>query len=174
MHAAVMTLTFAGLLRTEHGVGTFVRDGKGDADLSLAIRRANRSELHGLRRDLELAAGARAARQRTEQDLHRLWVALSELRIALSSEQATWIADADFALHAALVRAAHNTFLTSVHRALGKRLHPDLAGHAGRLRRNVPILDQHARILDALESRRPAWIASSLAATLSAEADLSV
>jgi GntR family transcriptional repressor for pyruvate dehydrogenase complex len=171
MHAAIVALTFAGLLRTEQGAGTFVRGEGRDTDLPLALRRATRSELHNLRRDLELAASGRAARQRTDQDLHRLWVELSELRLALSNEQPGWIADADLAFHAALVQAAHNPVLTSVHRALGERLRQDLAGHAGRVRRDIPTLEHHSRILDALEGRRPAWISSSLAATLSAEAD---
>jgi DNA-binding FadR family transcriptional regulator len=173
MHAAVVALTFAGLLRTEQGIGTFVRGDGHDTDLSLAVRRATRSELHGLRRDLELAAAARAARQCTDQDLRRLWVASSELRLALGNEQPSWIADADLEFHATLVQAAHNPFLTSMHAALGERLRHDLAGHAGRVRRSIPTLEHHSRILDALESRRPAWISSSLAATLSAEADLS-
>ncbi len=172
-HAAIVALTFAGLLRTEQGVGTFVRRGGHDADLPLALRRASRSELHGFRRDLELAAAARVTRQRTDQDMHHIWVAWSELRLGLSSEQPDWIADADLAFHAAFVRAAHNPFLTSVHHALGERLRGDLAGHAGRVRRRIPTLEHHSRILDALESRRPGWVSSSLAATLSAEADLS-
>ncbi len=169
MHAAITALTFAGLLRTVHGVGTYVARPKEETILPIALRRATSGELHSLRLDLELVAARRAAGRRTDRDLERLWFVISELRIAVMGGSAEEIAAVDVEVHREVVRAAHNPLLTYLHQTIGRRIEEDLAGRIGLAIREQEIVGLHQAIADALESRRAELVATAVARTLREE-----
>jgi len=170
MHAALAALTFAGLLRAEHGVGTFVARADQIELLPLALGRATPAERHALRLDLEIGAARRAARRRTDRDLHRLWVAASELQLARISRDPWWIARTDLEFHRRVVQAAHHPLLTYLVLTLSHGLVDELAGRIGHALREQDLASRHQVILDAVEAGRPDAAASAVARVLAAEA----
>jgi DNA-binding FadR family transcriptional regulator len=170
MHAAVVALTFSGLVTARHGIGIFISTKlRASRMLPVSLRRATITELHGLRRDLELASAAAACHRRNDRDLQLLWFASSELRLALIEEIPRFIAEADLEFHRLFVSAARNSLLASLHRAVGIRLREDLIGRAGLIRRAEDLYSAHIAILDDLEAGRSHTLLQHLGSVLSAE-----
>lgn len=170
MAAAIAALTHAGLVRCEHGVGTFVARNDDLDLLPLALRRARPAHFHALRRDLELAAVRRVAQHRTDHDLSRIAFELNELRRTLFSLDRFDIAEADVALHRVLVQAAHNPLLTYLHRTMARRLRASAAASIGHAIRAADVMAAHEAVVEAIEAGRPEVAAGALARVLAVEA----
>ncbi|MGW1722441.1 FadR/GntR family transcriptional regulator [Streptomyces sp. NPDC002306] len=110
---ALRALAGAGLVRARQGSGVFVIATRPDEDWSTRLRRAAVTDVYEVRMLVEVEAVRLAAQRRTDDDLTALDAALAGRRAAGSAGDAEFV-DADIALHAALVAAAHNPVLTGL------------------------------------------------------------
>ncbi|MFM9443344.1 FadR/GntR family transcriptional regulator [Streptomyces acidiscabies] len=110
---AVRALAGAGLLQPRQGSGVFVIATSPKEDWSTQLRQAAITDVYEVRMLLEVEAAQLAARRRTDDDLLALDAALAKRRDAANGSNAEFV-DADIALHAAVVAAAHNPVLTGL------------------------------------------------------------
>ncbi|BCL29745.1 FadR/GntR family transcriptional regulator [Streptomyces aurantiacus] len=110
---ALRALAGAGLVRPRQGSGVFVIATSPKEDWSVRLRRAAITDVYEVRMLVEIEAAQLAARRRTEDDLLALDSALAGRRAAASGSDAAFV-DADIALHAVVVAAAHNPVLTGL------------------------------------------------------------
>lgn len=110
---AVRALAGAGMVQARHGVGVFVTATVPREELTDKITRAGIGELYEVRAIVEIGAARLAARRRTTADITALKDALQARRTSAAGTNAEFV-DADIALHAAVVRAAHNPVLVAL------------------------------------------------------------
>ncbi|MFJ2605681.1 FadR/GntR family transcriptional regulator [Streptomyces sp. NPDC091279] len=110
---AVRALAGAGLVRPRQGAGVFVIAVEPVTDWPTRLRRAAVSEVYEVRMAVEVHAARLAAHRRTPEDATALRAALAGRRAAAGADDAAFV-EADIALHAAVVAAAHNPLLTSL------------------------------------------------------------
>ncbi|MDQ0776384.1 DNA-binding FadR family transcriptional regulator [Streptomyces aurantiacus] len=110
---ALRALAGAGLVRPRQGSGVFVIATSPKEDWSVRLRRAAITDVYEVRMLVEIEAAQLAARRRTEDDLLALDSALAGRRAAAGGSDAAFV-DADIALHAVVVAAAHNPVLTGL------------------------------------------------------------
>lgn len=110
---AIRALAGAGLLETRQGAGVFVVADRPAEPLETRLRRASLAHLFEVRGLLEVEACALAAGRRDEADLAALDAALAARHEAARGSDEAFV-DADIALHAAVVAAAHNPVLTDL------------------------------------------------------------
>jgi DNA-binding FadR family transcriptional regulator len=110
---ALRALAGAGLVRPRHGAGVFVTATEPVEDWPTRLRRAAVTDVYEVRLGLEVHAAALAAARRTPEDTTALRTALEGRREAAGADDAAFV-DADIALHAAVVTAAHNPVLTDL------------------------------------------------------------
>ncbi|MFE1403805.1 FadR/GntR family transcriptional regulator [Streptomyces sp. NPDC058770] len=110
---AVRTLATLGLLQSRQGAGVFVVADQVTEDWPTRLRRASVADVYEVRMLIEVQAARLAARRRTDEDLVALDAALAARRAAGVGADAEFV-DADIALHAAVVAAAHNPVLTDL------------------------------------------------------------
>ncbi|MFF1560701.1 FadR/GntR family transcriptional regulator [Streptomyces sp. NPDC058279] len=110
---ALRALSGAGLVQARQGAGVFVIATEPAEDWPTRLRRAALSDLYEVRMLIEVEAAQLAARRRTDGDLALIGAALDRRRAAASGDT-TGFVDADIALHAAVVAAAHNPVLTAL------------------------------------------------------------
>nr|WP_199883171.1 FCD domain-containing protein [Streptomyces sp. CB01580] len=110
---AVRTLATLGLLQSRQGAGVFVVADRVTEDWPTRLRRASVTDVYEVRMLIEVQAARLAARRRTDEDLVALDAALAARRAAGGGADAEFV-DADIALHAAVVAAAHNPVLTDL------------------------------------------------------------
>ncbi|MFE7430445.1 FadR/GntR family transcriptional regulator [Streptomyces sp. NPDC057545] len=110
---AVRTLATLGLLQSRQGAGVFVVADRVTEDWPTRLRRASVADVYEVRMLIEVQAARLAARRRTDEDLVALDAALAARRAAGGGADAEFV-DADIALHAAVVAAAHNPVLTDL------------------------------------------------------------
>ncbi|MDX3090059.1 MULTISPECIES: FadR/GntR family transcriptional regulator [Streptomyces] len=110
---ALRALAGAGLVRPRHGAGVFVTATEPLEDWPTRLRRAAATDVYEVRLGLEVHAAALAAARRTPEDTAALRTALEGRRRAATADDAAFV-DADIALHAAVVAAAHNPVLADL------------------------------------------------------------
>ncbi|MEV5280610.1 FadR/GntR family transcriptional regulator [Streptomyces sp. NPDC051994] len=110
---ALRALAGAGLVQARQGAGVFVIATKPQEDWSTRLRRAAVTDVYEVRMLIEVEAAQMAAQRRTDDDLVALNEALAKRRDAAEAGDAEFV-DADIALHAAVVDAAHNPVLTGL------------------------------------------------------------
>lgn len=110
---AVRALAGAGLLRSRQGAGVFVISADPDEDFGTRLRRAAVADVYEVRAMVEVQAARLAAERRTEADVAGLEAALASRRAAAGGSAGAFV-DADVALHAGVVTAAHNPVLTDL------------------------------------------------------------
>ncbi|MCX5560910.1 FadR/GntR family transcriptional regulator [Streptomyces sp. NBC_00038] len=110
---ALRALAGAGLVRPRQGAGVFVIATEAVEDWPTRLRRAAVSDVYEVRILVEVQAARLAARRRTPEDVTALSAALDARRAASAGDDAAFV-DADIALHAAVVAAAHNPVLTDL------------------------------------------------------------
>ncbi|MFC9293710.1 FadR/GntR family transcriptional regulator [Streptomyces sp. NPDC057011] len=110
---ALRALAGAGLVQARQGAGVFVIATEPAEDWPTRMRRAAISDIYEVRMLIEVEAAQLAARRRTDDDLLLIGAALDRRREAAAGST-TGFVDADIALHAAVVAAAHNPVLTSL------------------------------------------------------------
>ncbi|WP_327358301.1 FadR/GntR family transcriptional regulator [Streptomyces sp. NBC_01304] len=110
---ALRALAEAGLVRARQGAGVFVIATKPKESWSAELRQAAVADVYEVRMIVEVEAARLAAQRRTDEDLPVLGAALKARRAAGAGSTPDFV-DADIALHAAVVGAAHNPVLTSL------------------------------------------------------------
>ncbi|MEK2478291.1 FadR/GntR family transcriptional regulator [Streptomyces noursei] len=109
---ALRALAGAGMVQPRQGAGVFVIAAEPTEDWPTRLRRAAVADVYEVRAMVEVQAARLAAERRTEADVTALYAAL-ERRRADGADDAAFV-DADIALHAAVVDAAHNPVLTDL------------------------------------------------------------
>jgi DNA-binding FadR family transcriptional regulator len=153
---AVRALTYAGLLETRQGEGTFVHSANEvEAALRRRADRAAERHVNQVRRGLETEAARLAAAHRTPQDLVRLDAAFAR-RTAARAAGGDAFVEADLGFHLAVVEAAHNPVLAEIYASLTGRvactLRAGMRDEEGMRRNDV----WHAGILRAVRAGDPA------------------
>ncbi|UPZ33697.1 FCD domain-containing protein [Streptomyces sp. LRE541] len=110
---ALRALAGAGLVQSRQGSGVFVIATSPKEDWSTQLRRAAITDVCEVRMLIEVQAALLAARRRTDDELVAIDAALAGRRDAADGSDAAFV-DADIALHAAVVAAAHNPVLTEL------------------------------------------------------------
>ncbi|MGW2409844.1 FadR/GntR family transcriptional regulator [Streptomyces sp. NPDC001739] len=110
---ALRALAGAGLVQPRQGAGVFVIATEPTEDWPTRLRRAAVGDVYEVRAMVEVQAAQLAAVRRTDDDVAALRTALEGRRTAAGSGTAAFV-DADIALHAAVVAAAHNPVLTDL------------------------------------------------------------
>ncbi|MEU4658613.1 FCD domain-containing protein [Streptomyces sp. NPDC023723] len=110
---ALRALSGAGLVRPRQGAGVFVIATEPVEDWPARLRRAAVTDVYEVRMAVEVHAARLAAQRRTDDDITALHTALAGRRAAAAGDDAAFV-DADIALHAAVVAAAHNPVLTDL------------------------------------------------------------
>ncbi|UZJ32912.1 FadR/GntR family transcriptional regulator [Streptomyces endophytica] len=110
---ALRALAGAGLVQPRQGAGVFVIATEPTEDWPTRLRRAAVGDVYEVRAMVEVQAAQLAAVRRTDEDVAALSTALEGRRTAAGSGTAAFV-DADIALHAAVVAAAHNPVLTDL------------------------------------------------------------
>ncbi|MEU9098675.1 FCD domain-containing protein [Streptomyces sp. NPDC048361] len=110
---ALRALAGAGLVQARQGAGVFVISTTPEENWSTQLRRAAVADVYEVRMLMEVEAAQLAARRRTAADLTAIEAALAGRRSVGSGSTAEFV-DADIALHAAVVAAAHNPVLTAL------------------------------------------------------------
>jgi DNA-binding FadR family transcriptional regulator len=111
----VGTLAGAGLVRPGQGSGVFVIATEPVEDWPTRLRRAAVTDVYEVRILVEVQAVRLAAARRTPEDVTALDTARAGRRAASAGDDAAFV-DADIALHAAVVAAAHNPVLADLFR----------------------------------------------------------
>lgn len=152
---AIRQLAGRGVLDSRHGSGVYVTALEVPEEWEQVLRRADIVTVIEARTAIEVEAASLAATRRTPSDLRMVRRAL-ELR-SIPGESIEEHADADMALHRAIVIAAHNEVLTElfdgfvprVRRAMVEMLRirpvPDASADQ----------DAHAVVVDAIADRMP-------------------
>ncbi|MFI6051178.1 FadR/GntR family transcriptional regulator [Streptomyces violascens] len=110
---ALRALAGAGLVQARQGSGVFVIATKPREDWSTQLRRAAVADVYEVRMVMEVEAAQLAALRRNDEDLAAMKSALAGRRSAVSGSNSEFV-DADIALHAVVVAAAHNPVLTAL------------------------------------------------------------
>ncbi|WP_305790278.1 FadR/GntR family transcriptional regulator [Symbioplanes lichenis] len=110
---ALRALAGAGLVQARQGAGVFVVATSPREDWIAGMRRAAITDVYEVRMLIEVEAVRLAAIRRTDDDRALMRTALSRRRDAAAEDNASFV-DADIALHAVIVAAAHNPVLTAL------------------------------------------------------------
>ncbi|REK91337.1 FadR family transcriptional regulator [Streptomyces inhibens] len=111
---AVRALAGAGLVQPRQGAGVFVIATEPAEDWPTRLRRAAVADVYEVRAMVEVQAARLAAVRRTDADIAAMRSALEGRRTAAAGRDDAAFVDADIALHAAVVDAAHNPVLTDL------------------------------------------------------------
>jgi len=158
LRESVKTLVAKGLLTTKTRVGTVVRERGAwnmfDADvlawhLDAGIDKRFLGDLAEIRLAVEPRAAALAAMRRTEADIAELQASMDRMRREASDS--VGFADADLALHIAVVNASGNLFMCSIGNVIEAALRASflLSAPVEREDRETVLL-WHQRIVDAI------------------------
>ncbi|MEU5212790.1 FCD domain-containing protein [Streptomyces sp. NPDC020742] len=123
---ALRALAGAGLVQPRQGAGVFVLATAPTEDWPTRLRRAAVADVYEVRAMVELQAARLAAVRRTDADVAALRSALEGRRTAAATGDDAAFVDADIALHAAAVDAAHNSVLTDLFREFAPALRQGL------------------------------------------------
>lgn len=164
---AVRASPAAGLLQARQGAGVFVIATEPAEDWAARLRRASLADVYEVRMMIEVRAAELAARRRTAADLAALDAALAARDAARGTEA---FIDADIALHAAVVSAAHNPVLADLFAGFAPVLREGLLD----LVRIVDVRDAeddhgreaHAALVEAVRDRDPAAAGDAVQAEL--------
>nr|WP_202454818.1 FCD domain-containing protein [Streptomyces sp. SID8367] len=110
---ALRALAGAGMVRPRQGAGVFVTATRPVEDFPARLRRAAVADVYEVRTLLEVQAARLAAGRRTDDDIAAMRAALAARRAAADGPGDAFV-DADIALHATVVAAAHNPVLTDL------------------------------------------------------------
>ncbi|ARF59026.1 FadR/GntR family transcriptional regulator [Streptomyces gilvosporeus] len=111
---AVRALAGAGLVQPRQGAGVFVIATEPTEDWTARLRRAAVADVYEARMTVEVQAARLAAERRTDADVTAMRAALEGRRAAWSGGDHAAFVDADIALHATVVDAAHNPVLSDL------------------------------------------------------------
>ncbi|MDM4722020.1 FCD domain-containing protein [Micromonospora sp. WMMA1363] len=149
---AVRALVHAGVLDCRQGSGTYVVST--DELAPVVARRLTDDrmvEVVEVRRAFEVEAARLAALRRTVEDLAALDGALAAREAAWRGGRVDEFVEADAALHAAVVAAAHNGMLAELYASVGAALRSTLTHSMGATLEPERYVD-HSRLVDAIRA----------------------
>ncbi|WP_189307122.1 FadR/GntR family transcriptional regulator [Streptomyces albospinus] len=111
---ALRALAGAGLVQPRHGSGVFVIATEPTEDWPTRLRRAAVADVYEVRAMVEVQAARLAAERRTDADVAAMRAALERRRTTAAHGDDAAFVDADIALHATVVDAAHNPVLSDL------------------------------------------------------------
>jgi len=173
LREGVKVLRDKGVLRVEHGRGTFVNPPGEWSVLDpalLAARSAVEAEtgllavkLTEARRVVEVGAAELAAARRTDEDLARMDAAIARMRESDRCDDVSGFSVADVAFHDALNRAADNPFLSALFQPIATLVYEVRRRTSAAPQQRVVAIAEHERILEAVAAGDPAraWAAAS-------------
>ncbi|OLN23059.1 GntR family transcriptional regulator [Domibacillus antri] len=153
LREAVRALVHAGLLQTKQGIGTYVRAKTVlGASFQKRLETSTLLETLEVRHALEREAAWLAAERHTGEELNHIQKCLHECKEAADLHS---FAEADIALHHAIVKASHNRILMDLYARLADELHAsvhDLTDMNG-----DPDIDPgaHEELVKAIGARQP-------------------
>ena len=154
---ALRSLVHTGMLEARPGDGTYVR---AFSELAVPLlrraRRAHLNEAVEVRCVLEQHAARLAALRRSEADVARLRALLERQYHASAAGDPTAYAEADAALHRAVVACAGNAFLTEIYEHLGGALKLSVTPELWDRALAVEELALHAALVEAIAAGDPA------------------
>ncbi|RAJ65678.1 GntR family transcriptional repressor for pyruvate dehydrogenase complex [Streptomyces sp. Amel2xB2] len=148
---AVVVLEVQGLVETRHGGGTYlVRDTLDAEPVERLVERQRRlPDVLEAREALETKLAELAAERRTEEDLEAMRDALSAMESDIADGGHGVEGDRRF--HAAVTAAGHSTLLAEFMRSISESIAESRTESLRQPGRPTRSLDQHARILAAVE-----------------------
>lgn len=172
---AIAALQQDGLLTSKAGAGVFVGDVLGSAFSPALTRLFARNDdavfdYLSFRRDMEGLAAERAARLGSDTDLQVIDAVFQKMKSAHTKRDPDDEAQLDASFHLAIIEASHNVIMLHMMRSMYQLLRDGVFYNRQvmfkqRTTRDV-LLDQHARINDALQSRDPAGARDAVVAHL--------
>jgi GntR family transcriptional repressor for pyruvate dehydrogenase complex len=159
---AVVVLEVQGLVETRHGGGTYLTGDSLDAEPvdRLVERRRRLPDVLEAREALETKLAELAAERRTEEDLQAMRTALADMESDILTGGHGVEGDRRF--HAAVTAAGHSTllaeFMHNISEAVAESRNESLR-QPGRPTRS---LDQHMRILEAVQAGDPEAAAAAM------------
>jgi GntR family transcriptional repressor for pyruvate dehydrogenase complex len=172
---AIAALQQDGLLTSKAGAGVFVGDVLGSAFSPALTRLFARNDdavfdYLSFRRDMEGLAAERAARLGSDTDLQVIDAVFQKMKSAHTKRNPDDEAQLDASFHLAIIEASHNVIMLHMMRSMYQLLRDGVFYNRQvmfkqRTTRDV-LLDQHARINDALQSRDPAGARDAVVAHL--------
>ena len=125
---AVRAPAGAGLLQPRQGAGVFMIATEPTEDWPTRLRSAAVTDVYEVRAIVEVQAARPAAARRTEADVTALRAALARRRATAAGEDDAAFVDADIALHATVIDAAHHPVLTDLFSEFTPALREGLIG----------------------------------------------
>jgi DNA-binding FadR family transcriptional regulator len=120
---AVRTLSIAGMVRVQQGLGTFVAEQQNKMEtLDQRLQRAKGAEINEVRQLLELKIAQKAALNRTEEDIKKIKIYLSERHEHALANDARKCIEADILFHRSIAEASQNAILTDLYHSVAGHL----------------------------------------------------
>jgi DNA-binding GntR family transcriptional regulator len=124
------------------------------------------SEVYLVRESLESLASRLAAQRITAEELRQLRVIAESMREAVNNDRTDLVVSANIAFHDVIYRAAGNETLFRLAKDLSDFVRRFSAEAFAKTERAGAVVDEHERILDALEAHDPEAAAAASAAHL--------
>ncbi|MGP4019796.1 FadR/GntR family transcriptional regulator [Saccharopolyspora sp. 5N708] len=177
---AIKALRVQNVVRIQRGRGTYVNAPAQWTALDPMIRaatsprsssRAVSESLIEARRLLEIGAAELAAVKRTEEDLVQLREQLHDMQTAADTDDVELFVAADIAFHNTVMQSTGNVFIPQMFEPFGRLLIEGRreTSSVGEIRANA--IEQHTKILRALESGDPARARQAMIDHLAQTAD---
>lgn len=159
---AVVVLEVQGLVETRHGGGTYlVRDTLDAEPVDRLVERQRRlPDVLEAREAMETKLAELAAERRTEEDLAAMRAALGEMESDIVAGGHG--AEGDRRFHAAVTAAGHSTLLAQFMRSISDAVAESRNESLRQPGRPTRSLDQHMRILDAVQAGDPDAAAAAM------------
>ncbi|NQX44746.1 FadR family transcriptional regulator [Paenibacillus tritici] len=123
LREAIRALTYAGLLKTRQGDGTYVCSSSVlESVIKKVIQHTDQLESLEVRYALEREAAALAALRRSEEDLEALRTCLDQCRQAASQQDLKAYAHWDVEFHKMVIAASHNQLMANLYNHISEAL----------------------------------------------------
>lgn len=120
---AIRTLSNAGMVRVQQGLGTFVAEQQNNTEtLTQRLQRAKGAEINEVRQLLELKIAQKAALNRTEEDIEKIKKHLVERHQKALANDARRCIEADILFHRSIAEASRNAILTDLYHSMADYL----------------------------------------------------
>ncbi|MBQ2771000.1 MAG: FadR family transcriptional regulator [Clostridia bacterium] len=165
---AVRTLINEGILETQQGSGTYVKQKESkNESLENRLKRSAADQVYEVRQIIELEIARLAARRRTEQDLRAMETHLLNRRIAGDKGDRAGYVQHDVLFHTALAAATKNQVLEGLYQDFSRGLEDVLDIVTPEWQIESDQGDCHFKILDAVREQDEAaaiyWTGKNLA-----------
>lgn len=157
LRQALKALQIMGVLEVIHGSGTYLSDAaeailRDPEELLVPLRGHSFAEMYEARRAMEAESAASAALRATERDLQKMHSEIEAMRKAVTNTRR--FIERDKAFHHHIAIASGNSVFIWFIELLQKVLAQGQLIHA-RSERMLLLIEEHERILNAIETREP-------------------